>query len=105
MIDAEKNLATAKRRLNMVSDDIRAFEAYLAETGINLPFEMPVGNQGDAIGWKPVTNNRFRLTWSDGVVTKPLIETKVEIRVRAVKELSRFLSEISKFFADMTDPL
>lgn len=81
-------------RLNDVSDDIRALEKYLTETGFRVPVETR-WNGGDGIAWTDHAST-WRLCYvsedNDGhIYLRPLIETPAADRLRAAEAMPDFL--------------
>lgn len=102
----KSSFAEHKVKLDAVSQDIRKVERILQENGITKEFRMIAEDSihhRELIGWIKEDKQRYRLVyirqfsqwegedWRD-VETRPLIETKADVRLRLVHSLTPFLS-------------
>lgn len=87
--------------LTAMSDDIRALEKYLVESGFRIPTMVPVGNGNARLGWIELGNG-WRISYLTVIPGKanytgqPLIETPVTTRSTAAAAVPVLLREIAK---------
>jgi hypothetical protein len=79
------------RRLDQISADIKAFEAYLGHVHLTEFVDTPAGR----MGWALAEPDRFRVVLAWDGTTKPLLECKVEQRLGAYPHLHQLLSAVA----------
>jgi hypothetical protein len=112
-IEADEIFAIRKSELNSLSSDIKKLESQLKLSGIGFEFLHTSSlskDTCDCLGWVENQKGEYRLmyclfedinsTWP--ILTKPLIETKIDIRVRFSKTLPIFFKAILKAVQDKT---
>jgi hypothetical protein len=112
-IEADKIFAIRKSELNSLSSDIKKLESELKLSGIGFEFLHTSSlseNSCDCLGWVENEKGDYRLMYClfedlDSklpTLAKPLIETKIDIRVRFSKTLPVFFKAILKAVQDKT---
>ena len=90
MYDKHKNDSLAHNmKLDNISKDIKNLESFLDENFGGLQFTMKIEEFNERLIW---SDHRLKYFDSDSAFcVKPLIETKVDIRLRVVRQLPKFL--------------
>lgn len=84
-------------KLNIISDDIREIELFLESSSVRIPFEL--NYETFMLSWDREfeEEKKFRLLYTDEKITKPLLETKVQIRMNVHPHLDKFIKEFANF--------
>lgn len=82
-------------KLDKISNDIRFYEHLLTES----PFKIDFGKEYENfyLEWAFWIDEKYRLTYRDKDICKPLIETKSEIRILAYDHLEDFFKSFMEF--------
>lgn len=111
--DIKKNKKETYIILDEISNQIKRVESFLQEHSINIEFTLKT-EDGYYLSWEECeSQKKFRLIFIEEVyngdipiITKrPLVESKIMIRVRLNKYIPIFLKKLNEFYLEMTKDL